>query len=311
MLGPGGSVVRWPDKLLISEISATEPGKVRLKGQYEEKSIAGMELSLNGQKIERDAQGRFEISVPLQGNVTAVPFKFIDRFGKVVPLDIEIHAAFPAPEPKPEAKPVPEAPPPRKRLNFLAGFGTTILQYSEQGLIDYSGVLLTLKGSTTYVIQEGIWDAGLTGFATLVPLSETPAGSGVRFLGVNFRVGRTWLLSQRLKLGVHSGAYWTTMLVSGAAFGFQNQMGPQVFPTIRYLLANQAAVRGYFKFAAIGAGAGLESPSNNELALGGSYDFKAKGHWQSVSLDLARLAVIVEGVQITSTSGSLGWSLSF
>lgn len=311
LLGPGGSVVQWPEKLLITEVTSVEPGKVRLKGRYAVKSIAGMELSLNGSKIERDSEGNFEVSLPLQGNVTPIPFKFIDRFGKVVPLDIEVHAAFPAlaPEIKPSPLPTAEAAP--RKLNFLVGLGTTWVQYSETDIPDYSGVLLTLKGSTTYIIREGLWDTGLTGFATLSPLTETPADSGVRFFGMNFRVGRTWLLSQRLKVGVHTGGYWTTMLVSGGAFGFRNQMGPQIFPTIRYVLANQGAVRGYLKFAAIGTGAGLESPSNNELALGGSYDFKAKGYWQSASLDFARLGVTVQGVRITSNSASLVWSLSF
>jgi hypothetical protein len=181
---------------------------------------------------------------------------------------------------------------------------------------------MTVKGSFAWAIPKSLWDFGVTGFGTLVPVTESGSVrnlalntseevQGVRFFGVNLRTGRAIYRTRRFRVGLQGGLYWTTMLVSSANLGFQNLMGPQIFPTLAYGLSSESSVRGYVKLAAIGKKASIQGLSSNELALGGAYDFKWKGLKQSVNLDLARLNFAINSTEIQSATASLGWGLFF
>jgi len=318
ILTPEGRNMKWPDYFKVQEWeiirarSTTAKDTARLKGTYQfpEGTPAEIQPKLwaNKKQVKLPGDGKFEFEVPLAteaaGQPTPVSLTLLDPTGKGRAVNLALHGWTPATTIKADLRA-------QGPWNFQLGTGLTLVSYTETAVPNYSGMLLTVKGSVGYAFPKSDWDLGVTGYGTVLPLSETPAGTGVKFVGANVRVGKALYRNQSLRIGLHGGAYWTTMFVSSQTLGFQNLMGPQIFPTVSMALPEQRAVRGYIKFAAIGQGLSLQSVSNQELALGAAYDWRLWGQRSSVSLDLSKLHFTVGVSEITSVTSSLGLSVSF
>lgn len=206
-----------------------------------------------------------------------------------------------------------------KRWGYSAGLALTSIGYSETGLQDYSSISLTGKGGVNYVLTPGKWDAGLSTFITLLPLTKS-APTAARFWGVNGRVGYTLPgIAAPWSLQIMGGWYYTTMFVSGNTFGFRHMNGPQIFPVLRKQFDKTSTGSAYLKYSPVsGGGAKLNALSNREIAGGVAYTFLAwEKKYLTLGADLASLQISIydvpsdTNIQFSVTTISLGASVNF
>jgi hypothetical protein len=137
----------------------------------------------------------------------------------------------------------------------------------------------------------------------------------VRFLGLNFKVGYAYPVTKDLMLGIQTGMYYTTMFVPTVAgnekFGFQNLMGPQLYPVIRYGIGAHS-VSAYMKYSPVGENSNIKSLANRELAGGLGWAMPlGQTRRFSVNLDAADLSLSFEDIVVKSQSLSLSAGVSW
>lgn len=191
--------------------------------------------------------------------------------------------------------------------------GITSSSYSQSNGRGLNQILLTFKSAYVYALAPPKWDLGVSMYFSLFPLSADIPNIWARFLGLNIRIGYSKPLNDRWTLGLMGGAYYTTMLTSrDSKIGFENLMGPQIYPTISYLLDKSNTLGGYFKFSAVGSAFSLNSFSDHEIAFGSSLQRTvASGRVFTLSADFSQLNVLIDPVQITSQSLSLSGGMTF
>lgn len=206
-----------------------------------------------------------------------------------------------------------------KAYAFTPGMGVSMLSYQQTGQEDFSQIALTAKVAYRYTLPKAqAWSLGGTVYFTALPITTNQAVSA-RYIGLNFRAGYqlpSKLLPASLRnsmdVSLLFGGYYATMFVSEKKFGYENLMGPQIFPALNYQLPNGDRIGGYFKFSPVTDGLSMLSLSNNELALGAGWTTKLKsGNPVSVTLDLAKLKVTKDAKTVESTSVTLGGSYGF
>jgi hypothetical protein len=199
------------------------------------------------------------------------------------------------------------------KIVWVPGIGHTTASFWQNGYgqVDMTGI--TGKVSAIYSFEKSRWDLGSTVYATLLPLSVSKPGVSMRFLGVNIRSGYSLpIVPSPFRLVLRFGVYFTTMGVSGSPLGYYNQLGPQLYPELRYSMKNGKMLSTYFKFAPVADGIGFLSMANYETATGLAYGFPLNHeHMLSGSIDYSHLELRypLTNVNLSTISFGVGYSL--
>lgn len=181
------------------------------------------------------------------------------------------------------------------------GLGLTLVDYSDSRLSEgLSMQAITAKLGYLYSFIP-LWDLSASAYMTAVQLGSSVPGN-TRFFGANFRVARHWVekIKKPWDLSLGGGLFYSTMIVPGGGYGFNDVVGPQLLPSATYDLGQDRTLGSYLKFSLIGGGF--------ELATGFSYGFIYKTiHAFTVNLDLSRIVIGVGGVSMQSNTGTLGF----
>lgn len=290
-------------KLELSEGELERKTSVRIRGNS---SLRDITLLWTTRLIKLTPEGDFEVVIPLTGKITPFTLVAVNDYGEVERTAFEIlfddwdiyqnsikeNLSSSATAGK-----------------FSAGIGPTLISYSETGVADYSSIALTGKANYARSVFSANWSAGVSGFLTLLPLTENYSASA-RFLGLNIRLGYHFLkVPAPWALSLQIGSYYTTMFVSGSQFGFENVNGPQLYPALQRTLENGKVLRGYLKLSPLTANTSGLSFRSREIALGLDYAFSAKGQRPlSIQLDYSNL--LLKLIDQTITTKTLSLSLS-
>jgi hypothetical protein len=259
-------------------------------------------LSLGLESVPVDPQnGAFEIRLPLFNGSAAAQLTLQTPSGRLESSELRV-ALLPAGTHA--ARAVFRG----KRFFPRSAVGLTWVNYSETTRADYTAMALSGRLDLSYLLLPPRWEVSVSSFGTLAWLNQS-TDDRIRFLGVNGRVGYHLLVADpRWKLSLYAGGYYTTTWVRDGSFGFQNMMGPQAFPNVRYTLAPGKTVSSYVKYSpVVGGGARLLPGSNFEVATGLSYSREfASGRSFGVSFDWARIQLQFTRVRILSQTATLG-----
>ncbi|OFZ19618.1 MAG: hypothetical protein A2X94_17405 [Bdellovibrionales bacterium GWB1_55_8] len=305
------ATLKWGDRVpdvRVEPSTASQHGRVLalIEGAF---LRPDWNLLVNSRRVPRSKEGKFKFWFPLRGPVTEIEAIAVGPFGDIERERISIQTegfeyGSRAVAPTPSGSGA-------KQFFFSPGLGVSVLGYRQTDLPNVDQIVLTGKMGVVHLLAPA-WDVGVSGYLTLAPL-VTGSADVARFLGVNARVGYTLpFVRAPWKVAVLAGGYFTTMFVSSGAFGFKNMAGPQLFPSVRYALADGASAWLYGKFSPVSDGVASLSFKNRELAAGGGYSFKpVNGRSLSITLDVAELALQVEEDVVSSTSFSVGIGIGF
>ncbi len=191
--------------------------------------------------------------------------------------------------------------------------GYSLISYTEDEVPDFSMTALTARFTFQNLFAPPSWDYSGNLFATALPLSSSRSDISARFLGANFRVGYVLPFPEEpFRLSLSVGAYYTTMIVSDQAFGYNSLIYPQFYPTLSYRLKKGSAVSFYGKFVPLGQGLSIGA-TERELAYGMvvSYAFRS-GRVMTFSADAADLKFSFEdGRAISSAAKTFSLGLAW
>jgi hypothetical protein len=269
----------------------------RLSGEFTQ---AGSKFVILDRVVTPENSNKFDVLVPLVDPHTALTVYSINDFGKpdegTLQLDVtqntwdEIHA--------------------KSRWSINAGLGLSSIHYTQTNVAELNQLTVTAKGSVSKTISSNHrWDFALSGYLGLLPLSDN-LDSGLRFFGINARVGYIlpWL-KKPWQLGI-AGGYYVVSTYGSADLGFSNVSGPQVYPTLRYYFNNRSFIATYIKYSPIISGAKALPFANRELAFGMAYGRElANKHALSLTVDYASLRLLLDSVE--ADTGSLSFGLSY
>lgn len=287
-----------------SVFSAELTGKIELAGLTT--------LLINGTKTPLLAQGKFYARVPLAAEAQTIRIVLIDSHGKTFeesvvleipryPFHLKRHFANTS---KSKSQPA------------LIGVGTgaTYYRYRETG-IDFTETALVAKIS----LQRKLTDTspfflGLSTFFTFSVLSTTETTRRtISFIGANARLGyQSQILKAPWRLSFAGGAYFYTTSSSDGNFGWQNLMGPQLYPVLGRDLGKRDSLSSYVKYSPISSGGLQVKFSNSELASGVSWTRLIWGGTPLIlSFDYAHFKASFEGITFDCTSFSGGLGIGF
>lgn len=190
--------------------------------------------------------------------------------------------------------------PSAKRFSVAPSVGVAIHAYSQTGITDFSMTALFGKLDLNYWITPSTWSVGINGFGTILPITSSAPSITARFVGVNGRFGYHFGLAKGFKVGLNLGWYYTTTFVTGDAFGWNNLMGPQFFPTINYTFGRNSFGL-YFKYSPIMTGVSFLSLANKEMAAGLTYSrLFDNGNSFKVGIDWSRTDLTLDADTIAS-----------
>ncbi|MBI4924625.1 MAG: hypothetical protein HY843_01760, partial [Bdellovibrio sp.] len=200
-----------------------------------------------------------------------------------------------------------------KKNEFSTGLGITVLSYKQTSKSDVSLISSTFKGSYDRNIFNPNWALGASVFTTAVNFKNNIAGTSVRFLGFNLRLGyRFSFLKHPWDFILFGGGYYSTMFVTQCQFGYTNVYGPQIFPVIKRMLSNGHIISSYLKISPVTDGFSVIKLSTREIATGVNYAFQLKNKsWVALSFDYANLVLYLSGNTARVNSYTLGGSYKF
>jgi len=199
-----------------------------------------------------------------------------------------------------------------KRHRVLASAGVTSIQFQQTQINPYSAFAVTLKASYSYSLFYPRVDLGVNSYFTAFTFAASDPTTQARFLGINAKIGYNFVISDPWRFSVQTGIYYTTMFVTNNNFGFQNLMGPQLYPVVSRRFGNSSLL-AYFKFSPVGSGFGITSLANNEIAggLNFSHPIRNSGMSYSVGVDMSQLSLNFQSIQVLVNTASLSAGLSF
>jgi hypothetical protein len=274
---------------------------VRLFGAFRR---PGWSLFLKNESIPLGGDGVFQVTLPLVAPVNR--FTFIAQGPKGEKESVTI--LFYGPN---------AAENEWKVLKIKRWFIAPALAYSsittkQTGLTDYSTTALTAKLSVNYRLKPNVWDLGGSVFGTVWQLSKNK-DIKVNYLGANLRAGYLFpAWNDRWFLSLYGGWYFSSMSVQDQLFGFQNVNGPQIYPSVRYSLAENRVISGYFKFSPISNQLQLLSLTSREIATGLTYTHLLENFRSvSVGFDLSDLILVNGETTVATKTYSLGVQFGF
>jgi len=255
--------------------------------------------------------GNFLVRVPIAGAKTSLSFTSIDAWGRTssTPVLIEIPEWA---EIQSELREVQSS----RRFHWHLNAGLTHLDYSQGGSPEISSWLISTGAGIEYWLTPDKWNLSLSGYFTPLPLTTTPSGYSILFLGINARAGYVVSgITAPWRLTLMAGGYYATTFTSAASsssgigpLGYVNIGGPELYPTISRTFYSGSSLSTYFKFSPISDQFTVLSFSNREIASGLSYNFAPNSAGRNFSLmfDWANLTVQDVGVKASSTTLSFG-----
>ena len=304
---PGLSFKNGPFPLaLIDPFGASPKLAVTVEGSY-----SNLEWSLivlpGGKVIPRSKMsGSFRVRVPISQPRTVLTFTAVGPGGSLLHTQMVLESH----DWNDVQKRIEQAKIPR-RFHWSLGAGVTHLDYTQGGVPDISSVLISTKAGVEYWITPDRWDLSLSGYFTPVPLSTTPAGYSILFLGLNARAGYVFpFVASPWRLTLMAGFYYATTFTSstdGTQFGYANIGGPELYPTLSRTFRSGSSLGAYFKLSPVSDQFTVLSLSNREIASGLSYHFPPDRSRRNFSLDFdwANLVVHAANTQASSTTLSL------
>lgn len=263
----------------------------------------------NGTRLQKIANPEnFEFAFKLTGPVTTFPLTAIGPMGEVEATRLVV--SFTEWEEATSLKKVNTTP---SRHIFSPAMGVTTFSYSQTDVPDFSQLAMTAKVGYDFIFSP-IWSFGASGYYTALPISSNREGVNARYLGLNLRASRAFaLLPEPWSFRLGFGAYYASMVATNQVFGYTNQAGPQVFPSVSRKINARQTVGGYLKFAALMNSFVPQSPlESRELAAGVNWSYKlSNGHAISTSLDIAQLNAVSADRELSSSTITLGAGYTF
>ena len=281
-----------------------------LEGQY---SRDHWSLVINEKHVVVEKESNaFELPIRLTGETTEIRVIAVGLKGNVQKSKVKI--LFPDwGKLMADAKATPTEVSVSKRYSLVVGLGYSDLAVKETGLSDFSEIAFTAKASFLYFVVPPNWDLGGSAYFTLLPVVETPSDKSARFLGINIRGGYSMpFVAEPWRVSLLGGIYYTTMIQSGAQFGYRNLGGPQIYPTVRRIFNKGESAMAYFKYSPIASGINLLTFSNREIAYGAGWTHPLNRlHAISFFLDISAINLVIGGKQVNTSSlnFSIGYSL--
>jgi hypothetical protein len=199
------------------------------------------------------------------------------------------------------------------RRQLTVSMGVSSLSYTQTGVTPFGAILITPKLDFRMPLGASRWSIGANAFGTALSLSsEFPAGTtGVRFIGVNWRLGYRLTNPGPWVAEVAGGTYFDTMVTSGAQFGYQNLVGPQLLLRVGRALSS-SLLTGYGKYALMSSGFSFAGGSS-QMAFGLSWAKKVGGGQLAVLGDFAQLSYLDgdNSVEVNTLSLGTGYIFSF
>ncbi len=163
-------------------------------------------------------------------------------------------------------------------------------------------MFLTVRLNAVYVLSK-LWELSANTFYNALKLSSNQPQS-IPFLGFNTRLGYVFTPNNlRWRLMLNAGWYYVTTISSGA--GFQNLSGPQIFPLVRYKIAEAKSAFTYFKLSPISDKFSFLSLTSREIAFGGGYSFPMLGKTFTLGLDISSISLNFDETLTKSNSTTL------
>lgn len=250
---------------------------------------------------------RFQAQFPVYGQTASGKFSAVGPLGELETEEVKIRIPDFGERQKADIQA------PSRRLFSYASLGLSSVHYTETTREDYDALNLTARFSGLYLITPQRWEVAWSAYTTAFHFLQTPSDS-IRFLGLNLRAGYIIPIERsRWRVSILGGAYYTTTFVPGGSYGFQNMLGPQLYPNMRYTLSTDSSLSAYIKYSPVsGSGVALLPASNFEFATGCGYlrDLPGGRSW-GIALDYAQIQLSFSLVHITAQSLSLGATFGF
>jgi hypothetical protein len=245
--------------------------------------------------------GVFSFKLLLTGEVTPVDIIAVGPYGEV-----ELQKAFVRVPDWTGFRQNGDKSPPNRSFIF-SSLGPSYLAYKETNLADFTMIFTTLKFAYQYLIVPPQWELAANFFANLIPLKKSGLSQSVSFLGTNLRIGYVLpYVQDPARLSLMVGVYYSRMLGTGGAFGFQDLILPQIYPTYRIKTRTGNAYSVYLKYVPLGL-----NFAEHEIAVGGGWEFPVRGgHPASINVDFSDLRLNISSVQhvlLQSASLSVGY----
>jgi len=277
--------------------------------------ISGVDgnLFVDSRKVELVREGtgsRFQALIPVTASKQEIKFTHILPNGQVRQSRFILHTAeFTEFQNRLQARRLASG----QLLRPYIALQFSSVDYTETLFPDVS--LKALTGKISFRARPKGWntDFELGGFATLLPWGlNDPSLPPLRFLGLNFRVGRTVLKPMGgWSIRLYGGGYYTTTLVNGNLFGFKDVAGPQLYPVFIRAFGGARSVAMYAKYSPILIGI-RPSFSSREFAAGASFSFPVSYARNLILvLDYADLSLNFTAPDAAVRSRSLSLGLGF
>jgi hypothetical protein len=126
---------------------------------------------------------------------------------------------------------------------------------------------------------------------TLFPFSTNQATLAARYFEMSADAGYhlPWI-AEPWSLSLMVGAFYSTMIVTNNAFGYNNLLAPELFPTLKRKITARDALSIFVKFVPLGSGLFNFGFSEREIVAGLIYERElSNGHPVSIGIDYADL----------------------
>jgi hypothetical protein len=284
----------------------SHPFVALLRGNFKSENWT---ILMNGSRLPLDTDGEFNVSIPIIGKTSVIDLVAVGSYGEIIREKRIVYfkdwnenylASFLNQKKS------------RSNFRFSPSLGITSVTYQGTLLPTFSQVALTGKMALQFPLGPK-WDLGFNAFYTLLPLSSNNPDVTVRYLGANARIGRTFGLGKSSWIfSLMGGVYYATMFVTPSEFGFENILGPQLFPGLRKKLSAGDSIFVYFKYSPIMNQLSVLDLNNREMAVGVSYSYPVKdGNSLSIMLDYSNIILMNLDSKSDSTSTTLSIGYQF
>jgi hypothetical protein len=298
--------VTWTPRENVPITAKYEAGRLivnaLLTGGYAEK---GKSILINSNPVTLDANGTFEVQIPIQAEKTTFEVILIDQEGTTEKLEYTVELAdWPAYQQELTSH-LQEQPEKDTKFHLLPSLGVTAINYSQSSVSSTSEFSPVGKlGVTRNLSLTSPLELGLNVALTFLPFGSSGSTyviNQIQFLWGDLYCGMNlpWPNSD-WNLKIIAGIYYNTMVGNNNNFGYQNALGFELFPVLSKKFANRDIASAYIKFSPVSSsfqflplnshevagGLGYTHGFSKNLLLRGAIDFSAwQISYQGVTLD--------------------------
>ncbi len=291
------------------------PGTFRfstsIQGRYAPKD---KNLIINGMPIARSEHGDFALTLPVGSEAQEYQLYAVDDYGKAEEESIILEVKNWKRARKQLMGAQDEKPPNLNPSSIYFFIGGSMYRYQEPvtGPFSENGVSAKLLFERA-LSSDQRYNFQLGSFFTALPLSSThPDQSTLTFFGINGLVSyQTRWLKSPWSLSFSGGIFFVTSSASDSSFGFQNVMGPQLFPTLSRKFSSKSSAAIYFKYSPTGTKLSANL-ANHEIAGGISW---TRTIFESTplifSFDMNKMSIKIDDIPIEWSSYNLSVGFGF